>query len=189
MKKIYPSKFFTVQNTKTCKFCKAEIFWVQSSKGKWYPCNVYTVRNNPNEKFSSKSHWHTCQRELSNDEQVEWDRKMKEMFCESERREEENVYRREMEKEMAREEAQKEKERKEFEAKAKDALARLHWDKREQIKFEHDAALIRSALTHKWDVGGNAVRLGKFGGYSSVGNVMDNGDGTVTIQSVYHIGD
>lgn len=37
--------------------------------------------------------------------------------------------------------------------------------------------------------GRSMYAYGSFGGYSTIGNVTDNGDGTANVQSVYHIGD
>lgn len=40
--------------------------------------------------------------------------------------------------------------------------------------------------------GGDGLTMasyGKFGGYSTIGRVTDNGDGTLNVESVYHIGD
>lgn len=200
------TRWMTVTKASKCKFCGALIAWQKSARtGRAYPTKVYTVPGTA-EMFTGHNHFHTCRRQLSNEELLVQDMQFKDAFGETERRQEEAAYQREMEEEDRRQREWEEKGRQEYEAKLKDVLVRLHWEEREHVGsnpsawYDHtyykvkvdgkiDTGLIHAALTHKWDVGGNAARLGKFGGYCSVGQVKDNGDGTVTIESVYHIGD
>ncbi len=196
----------TVSKTSKCKNCGNEIAFQKSRRtGKWYPTEVYTVPGTT-EKFTGHNHFHCCRKVLTSQEVVDRDIQFKNAFGEAERRQEANIYRAEMEAAERREEELQEKRRQEFEIKAKDALSRLRWDERELIEtkqssyYDHtyykvkvdgeiNTALIHSALNRSWDVGVNAARYGKFGGYNSIGRVIDNGDGTVTIESIYHIGD
>lgn len=52
-----------------------------------------------------------------------------------------------------------------------------------------DTGKIHTALRKEYRAGESNARLGKFGGWCSVGSVKDNGDGTVEVEIVYHIGD
>lgn len=49
------------------------------------------------------------------------------------------------------------------------------------------AEQVRSRLAR--DDGKNAYAYGKFGGYSTISSVRDQGDGTALVVSAYHIGD
>lgn len=87
------------------------------------------------------------------------------------------------------------------------AIGILHWGEREQvgryvmsawyhhtyyrtaISGEVDVGRIRQALHDRMKPGHANARLGKFGGWSSIGDVQDLGDGTVVVELLYHIGD
>ena len=82
----------------------------------------------------------------------------------------------------------------------------LHWGEREKVDYKQsawynhtfyrvtvsgdvDTSAIRTALHKRMRPGEANARLGKFGGWNSIGSVEDNGNGSVTVEVLYHIGD
>lgn len=81
----------------------------------------------------------------------------------------------------------------------------LHWGKAVQVgktvqSAWYDTTVMRASVTGTVDTGKIHAAMRKYfyhpglsgssvGGYCSVGTVKDNGDGTVDVEVVYHIGD
>lgn len=200
------TRWITVFKTTKCKTCGSEINFQKSQRtGKWYPTEVYTV-SGTNEKFTGQNHFHTCTRPLTPQEEVDKDIRFKNACAEIENRQEARVFQAKMnEEERLVEEALKDQ-RSKYEAEMREQLTRIDWESKKQIGhtqsawYDHtfykvkvngkiDTSLIRNAINCKWQVGANAASLGKFGGWCSIGDVTDNGDSTITIEEIYHIGD
>ena len=77
----------------------------------------------------------------------------------------------------------------------------LHWGRKEQLRTEqsswYDYTIYKVPVTGDIDINKIASTLrdhkfpathNYFGGYCSLGTVKDNGDGTVNVEVIYHIG-
>ena len=80
------------------------------------------------------------------------------------------------------------------------------WDKRERLEtkqsawYDHtmyrvpivgkpDINRFYSELSKKYNKGAGSLLGSSVGGYCTLGSVKDNGDGTLMVEEIYHIGD